>query len=111
MSISTLELIESLENESIAADCVSSRVSIANERERTLQIAANTLRQFRDTLISIANCQHGGERMQAQDVLIETGECAHFNSVYGYHKGRGKSSKWVCRDCGRETDERLGPFE
>lgn len=108
MTITTLELIEGLEAESISADCVSSRVSVANERDRRLQIAANTLRRFRDTLISIANCQNSIASDRAHAVLIETGECAHFNAVYHHN---AEHPQWVCHDCGRESDERIGPFE
>lgn len=108
MTITTLELIEGLENESIAVSA-SDRVSFENDREKRLQITANTLRRFRDTLISIANCRNGMASHQAQDALIETGECAHFNSVFHF-RGDG-NGKYVCHDCNRESDERIGAFE
>ncbi len=109
MTISTVDIIEALENESIAVSA-SNRL-FKNQRAKELQITANTLRRFRDTLISIANCRNGIASHQAQAVLIETGECAHFNSTYTLDVMDESKTGWECPDCGKESAERIGAFE
>lgn len=74
------------------------------------QLASNCLRRYRDTLISIANCQNGIASHQAQGALTSTGHCSHFNNTYRAQLS-GKANAWFCSDCGRASPERLVPFE
>jgi len=70
------------------------------------QFAANSLRKFRDTLISIANCQAGIASHAAEVALTDTGLCAHVNQVY-----RAGPGFWCCRDCEKESGEKMVPFQ
>ena len=74
-----------------------------------VQLTANCLRRYRDTLISIANCQGGVASHQAQDALVMTGHCGHFNRVF--YSRNGLKDYWHCRDCDKKTDELMVPFE
>lgn len=109
MTISTVEIIEHLDSEAIIYDELGESGSY--EEGIQLQITANTLRRFRDTLISIANCRNGVASHQAQAALIETGECAHFNSTYTLDAMDESKTGWHCNDCGKESAERPGAFE
>lgn len=67
------------------------------------------LELFRDTLISIANCEHGLASTQAQNILDEAGLCGHVGSVYraatadtmGIH---------ICHNCGVTGRKLLVPY-
>lgn len=109
MGFKTTTMIEWLEAEAVAYGESPNPKDVGGELAS--QCTANRLRQFRDTLISIANCRNGVASHQAQATLIETGECAHFNSVYHYRGEDGDESAWRCHDCDRESINRLGAFE
>ncbi len=120
MTISTLELIESLENESLAISAghhafyVSAKKELQkHEREKELQITANTLRRFRDTLISIAKCQGGIGSHQASDALRKAGYCAHAGQTYvSITKQAAKNpGEFTCHKCRAHSVEKLVPFQ
>jgi len=110
MEIDVVQLIEVLEEQSVVYG-TSDAPEHAVESIR-LQLTANCLRRFRDTLISIANCQAGIASHAAQDALTKTGHCSHFNSVYRAGPGPNESDGvWFCHDCKKESDIRLMPFK
>ena len=75
------------------------------------QLAAATLRSFRDTLIAIARNQGPIPSHQAQDVLTEVGYCGHFNQIYRAGPGRNASGgRWVCPECDLLDKNRMVPF-
>jgi hypothetical protein len=109
METGVTQLIEILEEQSVVYG--TSDAPEHGVESIRLQLTANCLRGFRDTLIAIANCRGGVPSHQAQEALIKTGHCAHFNSVY-HHRGEdGDESKWRCNDCEKESDSRLASFE
>lgn len=78
-----------------------------------MQFAVNTLTNFRDTLISIANCQGAIPSHQARDVLIQAGLCDHGGLVYSTAdvRDRKRVAPFVCHKCGLSGDERPVPFQ
>lgn len=84
-----------------------------------LRDAANLIRKFQTTLISVAQCQNGIASHQAQEVLQETGHCYHFNQTYRaesvVRSDLGCASPvhgtWHCSDCGGESSEKLVPYQ
>lgn len=106
MTINVLELIDTLEQE---ATLYGESNAPEHELEAIrIQCTANVVRQFRDCLISIANCQAGVASHAAKDALTATGHCAHECCKF---EADTEASKWTCLICERESDERLMPFE
>jgi hypothetical protein len=110
MEIDVAGLIDTLDEQALLYG--ESDASEHRDEGLRLQVTANCLRRYRDTLVSIANCQAGMPSHAAQEALIKTGHCAHFNSVYRYREeGSHECSKWICHDCEKESDVRLMPFK
>ncbi len=109
MERNTEELIKELDDETNwFIECRSKDLQEVGLRYRA---TANVLRQFRDTLISIALCQNGVPSHQAQESLKNAGYCYHFNSVYRYREEKGhEGSTWICHDCQTESDKRPVPY-
>lgn len=76
-----------------------------------LQMTANCLRKYRETLIRIANNQGGMSSHQAKETLTQCGDCAHLNLDYVYSTDDDQRG-WTCADCGKrsESDKVLMPF-
>ncbi len=73
-------------------------------------LTVQTLRAFRDTLISIARCQNGLASHQAQDVLKELGYCDHSKAVFHAAPTRDFPEGWYCADCDKTFTDRLVPY-
>jgi len=109
MKINVTELIDTLEQQ---ANLYGASDASEHQTEALrLQLTANCLRRYRDTLIQIARCQGGVPSFRAQDALKEMGHCSHAKSVYHYRSEQDVDSKWKCHNCEKESDERLVPFE
>lgn len=108
METNVTELIEALDDQAT----LFGESGIPNQQEEVLrlQLTANCLRRFRDTLISIANCQAGIASHTARKDLLDTGHCAH-DSCKFESDAKAKTSFWSCLNCKKESDERLVPFE
>lgn len=108
MKIDVTKLINTLDEQALLYG--ESKATEHHDESIRLQLTANCLRKFRDTLISIANCQAGVASHTAKKTLIETGHCAHESSKFVVHN-EAQTSKWQCLACDKESDERLMPFE
>lgn len=83
-----------------------------NEFELLFDSAASVLTNFRDTLISIANCQGPVPSHQARDVLEGAGLCAHTGSVYRAPSNLLRAEgKHICHKCGQTDSVQLVPFQ
>jgi len=100
------ELIDALHGEACFYTDSSDKglIAIGNR----LQITANVMEGFRDTLISIALNQNGMASHQAQNTLKMSGYCYHFNTIFS-SETTGKFPReayWLCQDCHKESAER-----
>lgn len=102
------KLINALDEQATALGESVARIHV--DEGLRLQVTANCLRRYRDTLISIANCQAGVASHTAKKDLIETGHCEHESSKFESNQEE-KTRRWTCLICGKESDERLVPFE
>ncbi len=74
-----------------------------------LQLAAATLRSFRDTLIAIAQNQGPIPSHQAKDVLIEAGNCGHLNQIFRAETPN-IDAHYLCPECSRWDRNKMVPF-
>ncbi len=108
METNVTDLIEILDER--VAVCGVSAAPEHQQEALQMQLTANCLRRFRDTLISIANCQVGIASHKASTDLLETGHCAHESCKFE-SDADAKISLWPCLNCGKESDQCLMPFE
>lgn len=108
MEIDGQKIIEELDGEAM----IYSEESDPTLREvgERLSLTVSMLRNFRDSLISIALTQGGIAAHQAQDVLKKSGYCYHFNSTFLAEIEGKRSAAWHCQDCGRIDAARLVPY-
>lgn len=75
-----------------------------------LQMAANTLRDLRDTLISIALNRGGIASHTAQDALARVGLCYHFTQDYLSDSHDVSVTGYTCAECQKFSKEKMEPF-
>ncbi len=108
MEINVVQLIDTLDEQALLYG--ESEAKEAGAEALRLQVTANCLRRYRDTLISIANCVTLHASHAAQNALTETGHCAHASGKFESNH-EDKTSRWTCLDCGKVSEQRLVPFE
>ena len=74
-----------------------------------LQLAAATLRSFRDTLIAIAQNQGPIPSHQAQEVLTEVGYCGHFTQIFRAETPN-IDAHYFCPECSLLDKNKMVPF-
>ncbi len=114
MTNRTDELIDALMCEAVFY--LESQLKDRREFGTRLQLTATVLEKFRDTLISIAQCQGDIASHQAQDVLKEAGYCYHEPQTYradpidDAYQPADMPGRWTCGDCGKSNIHRLVPY-